>query len=275
MEGDPISAHAVQPHATGVDGGSADSRKAYWMTSPTPCHRGGRWQMASRSDDLKVYSLQLEGSRYAPPYCLGVEAIELGIDESGTGALAGPFMVAGVALPRGVNPPGFNDSKKLTDKKRRKLISVIRSHAVWGICVEVPVARINQGPRQAWREAIYRIVERASERFSGKWGRTIVDGPGDATLNHTCRNVPGIQFIPKADQKYSTVMAASILAKTIRNDRMIEIHKRFPAYGFSLHTGYGTSFHMDAIESMGACIEHRNVNTKRFSIREGKLAPKR
>lgn len=193
--------------------------------------------------------------------------IIIGVDESGTGAWAGPFTVCAVAL-HDVDQPalralGVADSKALTDFKRRQLIDTIVDYALVGRCAFAEVADIlHHGQKEAWRRAAYEVISSSvgSIWSSGsKWeGLVIVDGNKDLVLQDRLRRV-GIQteFRVKADVTVPAVSAASIVAKTMRNDRMIELHKIYPEYGWSINAGYGTADHQKAIDTHGKTIWHR------------------
>jgi ribonuclease HII len=163
----------------------------------------------------------------------------LGIDESGTGAWAGPFHVAGTVFPYHQTLEGVIDSKKLTDKRRRELVPIITEAAVdciVGIVQPETIAEKKQGP--AWQD---QMRKRIQEEVKGGLR---------------------VSFEPQADEKYLAVSAASILAKTYRNDYMIELHRKFPEYGWAKNAGYGTEEHARALVQFGRSPHHRPLTKK-------------
>lgn len=185
----------------------------------------------------------------------------LGIDESGTGAWAGPFYLVGVLVEdedefaKAVG--GLRDSKKLSDLKRRELAPRIREHALKVYPFVATVESIREkGMRNTWREGVETIVTSAS-----RLGPQIyIDGPRDKKVELP-RNL-SVVWEKKADDKYPSVMAASILAKTLRNDDMVALAKDFPKYGWAVNAGYGTADHRAAIELHGHTAHHRPIKEK-------------
>lgn len=190
--------------------------------------------------------------------------ITIGLDESGTGSICSIFTVCAFMMPAEAEEElrrlGVNDSKKLSDAKRREIYEELA--AVRGCLARVEKAGplFKDGHQNAWREAIAQAAKYCLERCDGK-ARILIDGSLDATLLDYFDRVWGIraEFYPGADAKFIAVGAASIVAKTVRNDHMIEVGARYPQYGFEKHMGYGTPDHMDAIAEHGICPEHRRV----------------
>jgi ribonuclease HII len=197
----------------------------------------------------------------------------LGIDESGTGAWAGPFHVAGTVFPYHQTLEGVIDSKKLTDKRRRELVPIITEAAVdciVGIVQPETIAEKKQGP--AWQDQIIEITNTmlfVLEKTHGiVYGRVdvMIDGSENRALRKRIQEeVKGglrVSFEPQADEKYLAVSAASILAKTYRNDYMIELHRKFPEYGWAKNAGYGTEEHARALVQFGRSPHHRPLTKK-------------
>jgi len=179
----------------------------------------------------------------------GVQGIA-GIDEVGVGPLAGSVVAAAVVLPREVALDGLDDSKRVRPAKRESLALEIREVAIGVGIGEVSVEEIDQmGIYQAALEAMRRSVASLSRTTS--IGHLLVDA----------RKIPGVELpqtsIIKGDQKDASIAAASIVAKVYRDAQMATLGKRYPAYGFERHMGYGTAFHMEALAAHGPCPIHR------------------
>lgn len=178
-----------------------------------------------------------------------LEFAEAGIDEAGRGCYAGPVFAAAVILPAGFFHPLLNDSKKLTPEERNTLRVVIEKEALaWKVAQssEEEIDEVNI------LQATYRAMHRAVEGLPVRPGFLIVDGnrfkPYQKTP-HTC--------IIKGDGLYASIAAASILAKTWRDEYMCSLHEQFPHYGWKENKGYGTPHHRRAIEAHGLCAYHR------------------
>lgn len=191
--------------------------------------------------------------------------IIVGVDESGTGAWAGPFTVCALAVrnedQEELKAMGVRDSKVLTDAKRRSLVDWIADIAIIGHCSVVPVEEIRDvGQRQAWRNAVRHSVLHITSRT--KVDQVLMDGLADEHLVAMMR-AAGIKmsFMPRADKRMPVVGAASIIAKTVRNDRMLELHRELPMYGWKDNTGYGTQKHIAAIKKHGISKYHRPIKT--------------
>ena len=174
----------------------------------------------------------------------------VGIDEVGVGPLAGPVVAAAVVLPSEIELFGLDDSKRVRPALRETLAAEIREVAVGFGIGEVSVEEIDQiGIYQASLEAMRRSV--ASLSRVTEIGHLLVDA----------RNIPGVDYpqtaIVKGDQKDASIAAASIVAKVYRDSLMKTLGRRYPAYGFDRHMGYGTAFHMAALEAHGPCPVHR------------------
>lgn len=171
-----------------------------------------------------------------------------GIDEAGRGCVAGPLVVAGVILKKGVK--GLNDSKQLSEKKRELLFDEIIQNSHYEIVFTDNDTIDEIGLSKALKTSIMTIVEKLSP------SETIMDG-------NTTFGVTGVQAIIKADATVSEVSAASILAKVSRDRFMIAQDTHYPVYGFAKHKGYGTKHHVAMIAKHGLSSLHR----KSFKIK--------
>jgi len=184
-----------------------------------------------------------------PAVILHVGALGLcGVDEAGRGPLAGPVMAAAVMLDPERPIPGLRDSKKLSAAKREQLADAIRLHAAAWCVAEASVAEIDQiNILQATMLAMQRAVAGLGRAPDEVW----VDG--NRCPNWAWRS----QAVVKGDDKVAAIAAASILAKTTRDQFMCQLHHDYPAYGFAQHMGYGTAVHLAALQTHGACPHHR------------------
>ena len=178
-----------------------------------------------------------------------------GVDEAGRGPLAGPVCAAAVILPRDLEIPGLTDSKKLTDKKRRELMPVIKETALaYGIAFasEQEIDEINI------LQATYLAMGRAIDQLCIKADLALVDGnrAGDFGLP--------VKTVVKGDSLSASIAAASILAKVTRDDVMVELAEKYPEYGFDIHKGYGTKAHYAALTEHGPSPIHRMTFLKKF-----------
>ncbi|NBO49215.1 MAG: ribonuclease HII [Chitinophagia bacterium] len=174
---------------------------------------------------------------------------EAGCDEAGRGCLAGPVFAAAVILPIDFYDPLLNDSKKINEKTRFRLRETIQQNALaWG------VAKIDAGEIDTINilNASIKAMHQALDQLSLPPVHIIVDGnrfKAYQTIPHTT--------IVKGDGKYASIAAASILAKTYRDDFMMEAHEKFPQYQWNSNKGYGTLSHRKAIAVFGRCELHR------------------
>lgn len=172
-----------------------------------------------------------------------------GVDEVGRGCLAGAVVAAACILDLSKPlPEGLNDSKKLSEKKRRQIDEEIRANAVAFAIAEVQadeIDRINilQATKKAMRLAIEKLAPNADF--------LLIDAVQLKEIN-----LPQKAII-KGDAISASIAAASILAKTYRDDLMQEMCRIYPEYGFSKHVGYGTKAHFEALRKHGACSIHR------------------
>ena len=178
-----------------------------------------------------------------------------GVDEAGRGPLAGPVCAAAVMLPPGLAIPGLNDSKKLTDKKRRELYDVIIREAVtYGVAFasETEIDEINI------LQATFLAMERAMQKLSPQPELALIDGNRAKDFGLPVRT------IIKGDSLSASIAAASILAKVTRDRLMEEYNAQYPQYGFAVHKGYGTRRHYEALREFGPCPIHRQTFLKKF-----------
>lgn len=182
-----------------------------------------------------------------------------GVDEAGRGPLAGPVCAAAVILPAELDLdaalPGLNDSKKLTDKKRRELFEKIQACAVsYSVAFASPekIDEINI------LQATFLAMGRAVAGLETKPELALVDGNLAPELD-----VP-VKTIVKGDSLSASIAAASILAKVSRDDVMLDMARQYPEYGFEVHKGYGTKRHYAALEAVGPCPIHRRSFLKKF-----------
>ncbi len=175
--------------------------------------------------------------------------IEAGCDEAGRGCLAGPVVAAAVILPSGYKHPVLTDSKQLSHKQRASLRLEIEKVAIsWaiGVCSPSEIDEINI------LNASFLAMHRAVEQLTNMPEQLLIDGnrfkpfPG---IPHTC--------IVKGDCKYFPIAAASVLAKTFRDDYMEKLHDEFPYYNWNCNRGYPTVSHRSAIKKYGTTEHHR------------------
>jgi len=178
-----------------------------------------------------------------------------GVDEAGRGPLAGPVCAAAVILPMDIDIPGLNDSKKLTDKKRRELFPIICEKAIaYGIAFadHEEIDKINI------LQATYLAMERAISKLEIKPDMALIDGNRAKDFGLPSQTIVG------GDAKSASIAAASILAKVTRDDLMVKIAELYPSYGFEVHKGYGTKAHYAALLEYGPSPIHRITFLKKF-----------
>lgn len=184
-----------------------------------------------------------------------------GIDEAGRGPLAGPVFAAAVVLgANGRSIAGLDDSKKLSASRRDALAVLIKTQAhAWAIASATAVEVDQLNILQATMLAMFRAVEQLPEANGSTTRHIVIDGtqiPRSLGPWALLRNITIIAQ-PRADADVQEVSAASILAKTARDAYMLDVHARFPHYGFAAHKGYGTELHRAALTVHGPCDEHR------------------
>ncbi|RYY54985.1 MAG: ribonuclease HII [Chitinophagaceae bacterium] len=174
---------------------------------------------------------------------------EAGCDEAGRGCFAGPVFAAAVILPRDFYHPLLNDSKLVTEEARYELRGVIERDAVAyavASCQTREIDRLNI----LW--ASVKAMHRAIDQLMVRPEMLLIDGnrfKPYKKLTHQC--------VVKGDSTYASIAAASILAKTYRDDHMIQLHEKFPHYKWNSNKGYGTRDHREALKTHGTCKHHR------------------
>jgi ribonuclease HII len=184
----------------------------------------------------------------------GVKLI-CGVDEAGRGPLAGPVCAAAVILPPYIEIPGLNDSKKLTDKRRRELFPLIQEVAIAygiGFASHEEIDEINI------LQATYLAMERAVKQLPIAPEQLLIDGNRAKDFG-----IP-TQTVVKGDSLSASIAAASVLAKVARDDWMLRASQDYPQYGFAIHKGYGTKAHYEALTELGICPIHRRTFLKKF-----------
>ena len=178
---------------------------------------------------------------------------EAGCDEAGRGCLAGPVVAAAVILPSTCDIPGLNDSKKLSEKRRNELAALIKKHALAWEIQFIPPERIDEiNILNASFEAMALCVQRMDPVPQ----LALIDG-NRFTSQLPCQ----FECIIGGDGQYANIAAASILAKTSRDQYMMELDREFPMYGWRRNKGYPTRQHRQAIVQHGTCKYHRQSFT--------------
>ena len=192
----------------------------------------------------------------------GAETV-CGVDEAGAGPLMGPVYAAAVILPRELDIPGLNDSKKLTEKKREALYKVITAQAVAYSVARVEAAEIDE---MDILNARMLAMQKAIDGLMVRPGLALIDGNRDHGSRYAIR-LPH-QLIVGGDGKSASIAAASILAKVSR-DRYVstELDARYPQYQFAKHKGYGTKLHYQMLDQYGPCPEHRMTFLKKWEAK--------
>lgn len=176
--------------------------------------------------------------------CAGIIA---GVDEAGRGPLAGPVVAAAVILNREAIPQGLADSKTLTEKRRERLAPIIRDVAMVGVGIveasEIDRINILQATLKAMREAVLALAATPDV--------CLIDG------NQAPKVPCQTRTIIKGDQRSVSIAAASIIAKTVRDQIMRDLDAEFPGYAWASNKGYGARVHMDALKDLGPTPHHR------------------
>lgn len=177
------------------------------------------------------------------------EILEAGCDEAGRGCLAGPVFAAAVILPKTFHHPLLNDSKQLSEAQRYQLRPVIEQEAIaFGValCSPAQIDKLNI------LNASFRAMHRAVKNLPVKPELLLVDGNRFAphkSIPHRC--------VVGGDGKYAAIAAASVLAKTYRDDFMLTLHQKHPRYNWAKNKGYPTKDHQAALNLHGPCRHHR------------------
>lgn len=179
------------------------------------------------------------------------ELIEAGCDEAGRGCLAGPVVAAAVILPKNFFHPLLNDSKQLTENERTLLAPIIKAAAIdWkiGICDNHEIDAINI------LKASFKAMHKAVDQMKKKPGLLLIDG----NRFYKYPRIPHICIV-KGDAKFMSIAAASVLAKTYRDELMHKLHNEFPIYNWQQNKGYPTKDHRKAIAQFGSTNYHRKT----------------
>ena len=198
----------------------------------------------------KVNMWQIEDELFSQGICQ-----ICGVDEAGRGPLAGPVCAAAVILPPHLEIPGLNDSKKLTDKRRRELVPIIQEKAIAygiGFASHEEIDDINI------LQATFLAMERAIAQLEGKAEFALIDGNREKDFG-----LP-VKTIVKGDSLSANIAAASVLAKVTRDDLMDALALEYPGYGFEIHKGYGTKAHYEALRELGPSAVHRMTFLRKF-----------
>lgn len=177
------------------------------------------------------------------------DLLEAGCDEAGRGCLAGPVFAAAVILPRDFGHPELDDSKKLSEATRRRLRPIIENQALaWAVasCSPGEIDEINI------LNASIRAMHRALDKLKQTPELILVDGNRFKPYDF----IP-YQCVVKGDQKFRSIAAASVLAKTYRDDFMCGLHADFPQFGWQQNKGYPTVAHRKAVSEHGRSMHHR------------------
>ncbi len=191
-------------------------------------------------------------------FAQGIRGI-CGVDEAGRGPLAGPVCAAAVILPPHLEIPGLDDSKKLSDKRRRELFPLIQEQALaYGIAFASPeeIDRLNI------LQATFLAMERAMEKLPCRPELVLIDGNRAKDFG-----LP-VKTVVHGDSLSANIAAASVLAKVTRDDYMIQMSHIYPQYGFEIHKGYGTRQHYLALDTYGPAYLHRQTFLQKYHARE-------
>jgi len=177
------------------------------------------------------------------------EKTEAGCDEAGRGCLAGPVFAAAVILPPSFSHPLLNDSKQLSEKQRYEARRIVEAEAIAWAVAQVAPAEIDQ---INILNASFLAMHRALEQLDPQPEALLIDG-------NRFKPYRGLPFncMIKGDSRYLSIAAASILAKTYRDDYMMQLHEQYPHYDWLKNKGYPTKAHRTAIQEYGACFHHR------------------
>ncbi len=191
------------------------------------------------------------------------QLIEAGCDEAGRGCLAGPVFAAAVILPKKFSHPLLNDSKQVIEKDRYELRTVIQEKAIAYSVTSLCNKKID---KYNILQASVKGMQQAVKNLSVQPEFLIIDGnyfKRYKKLPHKC--------IIKGDAIYASIAAASILAKTYRDDYMKELHKKYPRYNWINNKGYGTKEHQEALNKWGPCRYHRSSFRLNYSVTSEEL----
>ena len=187
------------------------------------------------------------------------ELLEAGCDEAGRGCYAGPVFAAAVILPKEFHHPLLNDSKQVNEANRATLRLIIEEQAMAYAVAKVEVEEIDH---INILKASFKAMHLALDQLKQKPQLLLIDG--NRFIKY--KRIPHKTFV-KGDGRFASIAAASILAKTYRDEYMLNLHQQFPHYNWRKNKGYGTAEHRMAIEVYGLCKHHR----KSFNIDPEKM----
>lgn len=206
-----------------------------------------RWrkQYAQQQEKIDVHKNKLAFDDTHRPYR---HAYVAGVDEAGRGPLAGPVVTAAVILPEDCEAlVGVDDSKAITKEKREQFAKLIKEQAIaYEIHIQSAAAIDEYNIYEATRQSMEQVVQQLLPQ-----PHVVITDAMDISIEQAYVS------LPKADAKSLAVGAASILAKTARDQYMDRLHEKYPMYGFRQHAGYGTKVHLEALQQYGPCEEHR------------------
>ncbi len=175
--------------------------------------------------------------------------LEAGCDEAGRGCLAGPVFAAAVILPKKFYHPLLNDSKQVKEKDRNELRKIIEAEAISFAVASIDNDEID---KTNILKASFKAMHLAIDKLKKRPTLLLIDGNRFIPY----KKIPHQCFV-KGDGRFASIAAASILAKTYRDEYMYQLHHQFPQYGWHKNKGYGTAAHRTAIEMYGQCKYHR------------------
>lgn len=196
--------------------------------------------------------------------------VVIGIDEVGLGPLAGPVVMAAVAIPVGA-VDGVRDSKVVSNgDERRELADAIQAKADWYLILERSVEDINaRGLGICVREMMTELIVAAREKF-GRKAHIVVDGESRQLSNKLKKKLGSVEFVIGGDSKVYQVAAASLVAKSHNDANLFRLHEEYPAYNFAQHKGYGTPGHKRALLEHGPCPAHRRKPVHKILVKDPK-----
>ena len=187
--------------------------------------------------------------------------IVCGVDEAGAGPLAGPVYAAAVILPREMEIPGLNDSKKLTEKKREILFDVIVEQSLAYSIARVEAAEIDEIDIL---NARMKAMQLAIDGLAVQPQLALIDGNRDHGKSAAVTTPH--QLVVGGDGKCASIAAAAILAKVSRDRYVVEeLERDYPQYQFAKHKGYGTKLHYEMLDQYGPCAAHRKTFLKKWA----------
>lgn len=192
-------------------------------------------------------------------FCMRSDCVEAGCDEAGRGCLAGPVFAAAVILPSVFRCDELNDSKQLSEKDRSRLRAVIEHHA---LCYAIEMSSPEEIDEINILWASVKAMHKALAKLTVRPEHILVDG----NRFRPFEDIPHT-LVVKGDGKYLSIAAASVLAKTYRDEYMQKLHERLPVYDWARNKGYPTKSHREAIKKYGITEYHR----KSFNLVERQL----